>query len=159
MIHAERGFSHFCNSWILLCNGDMRQFVLNVFADMFHRVYCVLCSLEARDNIKIQLPVGSMSDCSWDCPPASPSIRPGVIPSHLIPVNLGLARAQPLVNPQLSWLFGQFVINRNFFCSLFLKVALPIALLPEKAKGEVLGCLCPGCLWVPLNFSAAYLKQ
>lgn len=44
----------------------------------------------------------------------SPSIRPGVIPSHLIAVNLGLARAQTLVNPQVSWLFGQFVINHLF---------------------------------------------
>lgn len=50
----------------------MRQFVLNVFADMFHRVYCVLCSSLGKDNIKIQLPVGSMAECSWDCPPGFP---------------------------------------------------------------------------------------
>lgn len=49
----------------------------------------------------------------------SPSIRPEVITSHLMAVNLGLATTQTLVNPQLSWLFGQFVINYNSFVLCF----------------------------------------
>lgn len=153
MIHAERGFSHFCNSWILLCNGDMRQFVLNVFADMFCRVYCVLCSLPARDNIKIQLPVGSMSDCSWDCPPAFPIHQAWVIPPHLIPVNVGLARTQTLVNPQLSWLFGQFVINHNIFVLYFRKWHYLLLFWLREPKGKCLAA----CALVVCGYQSTFL--
>lgn len=42
------------------------------------------------------------------------SLSPGVIPSHSIPVNLELAGTCTSVNPQLSWLFGPYVINHIF---------------------------------------------
>lgn len=46
---------------------------------------------------------------------AFPSISPEVIPSHLKPVNLELAGMWTSGNPQLSWLFRQFVTKHIFF--------------------------------------------
>lgn len=89
----------------------------------------------------------------------SSSIRPGVITSHLTAVNLGLARTQDF-GESSAFLAFQIICNKpQFFCGLFLKVTLAIALLPERAKGEVFDCPCPGCLWVPVSFATAYLKQ
>lgn len=65
MIRSERGFSHFCNSWILLGDGDVRRFVSKRVS---RRAYCSLCSPSAGDSIKTPLPVYGVAGCSWDRP-------------------------------------------------------------------------------------------
>lgn len=69
MIRSERGFSHFCKSWILLGSGDGRRFVSKcVCAGTSRRAYCSLCSSWAGDGIKTPSPVCGVSGCSWDRP-------------------------------------------------------------------------------------------
>lgn len=64
---------------------------------------------------KCNCPSGACLNTAGTILLAFPSVSPGVIPPHLIPINLELAETRTLVNPQLSWLFGQFVIKHFFF--------------------------------------------
>lgn len=68
----------------------------------------------------------------------------GWSPSHLIAVNLGLPRTLALVNPQLSWLFGQFVINHNFFVLCFWKWHYLLLFYLRGPKGMCLAACALG---------------
>jgi len=160
IVDAERGFSHFCNSWILLCNRDMRQFVLNVFADMFPEYTASFVPRQQETISKSNCLSAACLNAAGTVPPAFPSVGPGVIPSHLIPVNLELARTQTLVNPQLSWLFQQFIINCFFFFPFVSESGGPCCPSAVRGlKGEAPGwpthCLSAGTS----QLSATYPKR
>lgn len=83
---------------------------------------------------------------------AFPSIRPGVIPSHLIPLDLELARTWTLVNPQLPWLFGPFVIN-HIFLSFVSESGSTYCSCRERAEGR---SAWPTCILVVCRYQSPF---